>query len=151
MPTAPAIPPPGSIGARVSNALARANVAAYRLSGGRLGNTVKGAPVLLLDHVGRKSGKRRTTPVLYLRDGDDLVVVASRAGSDAMPAWWLNLKAQSQATVQVGREQLRVRVREATPEDKQRLWPRLVEMFPDFVVYQRRTQRQIPIGILSPV
>ena len=79
----------------------------YRRSGGRLGNTVKGAPVLLLDHVGRKSGRARTAPVLYMREGEDLVIVGSRGGSDAMPAWWLNLQANPTTTVQIGTERRR--------------------------------------------
>jgi deazaflavin-dependent oxidoreductase (nitroreductase family) len=132
------------------NALTRAQVRLYRRTGGRIANTVKGAPVLLLDHVGRKSGQERTSPVLYLGDGNDLVIVASRGGSDATPAWWLNLKASPDTTVTVGPERRRVHAREASGEEKQRLWPRLVEMFPDFAAYQRRTSRDIPVIILSP-
>src|SRR5215212_1711841 len=127
-----------------------ANVKLYRLSGGKLGGKFSGAPVLLLDHIGRKTGRRRTTPVLYMPDGDDLIVVASRGGSDANPAWWLNLKANPQTTVQVGSERRRVVAREATPEEKQRLWPRLVDVYSDYEVYQRRTERQIPVIVLSP-
>ncbi len=122
----------------------------YRRSGGRLGGTLKGAPILLLDHVGRKSGQARTAPVLYLRNGDDLVVVASRGGSDATPAWWLNLQANPTTTVQVGGEHRRVLARQASAEEKAELWPRLVEMYGDFEIYQRRTDREIPVVILSP-
>ena len=122
----------------------------YRRSGGRLGNTLKGAPILLLEHVGRKSGQKRTAPVLYLRDGEDLVIVASRGGSDAMPAWWLNLQADPVTTVQVGSERRRVRAREASAQEKAALWPRLVEMYGDFEIYQHRTEREIPVVILSP-
>jgi deazaflavin-dependent oxidoreductase (nitroreductase family) len=127
-----------------------ANVALYRRTGGRLGGKVSGAPVLLLDHVGRRSGQARTSPVLYLEDGPDLVVVASRGGSDATPAWWLNLKANPDTTVQVGSERRRVVARQATPDQKTRLWPRLVDMYPAYAVYQRRTEREIPVVILSP-
>ena len=150
MPASPAIPPPGTFRAKAVNAFTHANVMLYRRSGGRLGNTVKGAPVLLLDHVGRKSGRARTAPVLYMRDGEDLVVVASRGGSDAMPAWWLNLQANPTTTVQIGTERRRVAVREANAEEKAELWPRLVEMYGDYEIYQRRTEREIPIVILSP-
>jgi deazaflavin-dependent oxidoreductase (nitroreductase family) len=146
---APAIPPPGTLRARVVNRLVHVNARLYQISGGRLGNKVKGAPVMLLHHVGRKSGQARTAPVLYLRDGDDLVIVASRGGSDAMPAWWLNLKASPETNVQLGRERLQVVAREATTDEKARLWPKLVEMFPDYAVYQTRTERQIPVAILS--
>jgi F420H(2)-dependent quinone reductase len=150
MPTAPPFPPPGSIRLKLVNAVTRANVAAYRRSGGRFGGTIKGAPVLLLDHVGRKSGVARTSPVLYLADGDDLVIVASRGGSEAMPAWWLNLRAHPNTTVQVGSDRRAVLARQATPDEKQALWPRLVQMYDDYAVYQRRTDRDIPVIILSP-
>lgn len=150
MPASPPIPPPGTLRAKVVNRLTGANVMLYRRSGGRLGNTLKGAPILLLDHVGRKSGQKRTAPVLYLGDGEDLVIVASRGGSDAMPAWWLNLQADPVTTVQVGNERRRVRAREASAQEKTALWPRLVEMYGDFEIYQRRTEREIPVVILSP-
>jgi deazaflavin-dependent oxidoreductase (nitroreductase family) len=150
MPAAPPIPPPGTFRAKVVNAFTNANVVLYRRSGGRLGNTVKGAPVLLLDHVGRKSGRARTAPVLYMRDGENLVVVASRGGSDAMPAWWLNLKMNPATTVQVGTERRKVVAREASAAERAELWPRLVDMYGDFEVYQRRTEREIPVVILSP-
>jgi F420H(2)-dependent quinone reductase len=144
----PAFPPPGSLRARLVYQVMKVNTAVYRASGGRLWNTVKGAPVLILHHTGRKSGQARTSPLLYLRDGDDLVIVASRGGSDAMPAWWLNLKASPDTTVELGRERIDVTAVEATPEEKSALWPRLVEMYPEFDVYQQRTARQIPVILL---
>jgi deazaflavin-dependent oxidoreductase (nitroreductase family) len=146
----PPIPPPGTLRAKVVNAFTNANVMLYRRSGGRLGSSVKGAPVLLLDHVGRKSGRARTAPLLYMRDREDVVIVASRGGSDAMPAWWLNLQANPATTVQIGSERRRVLAREASTEEKAELWPRLVEMYGDYEIYQRRTGRQIPVVILSP-
>ena len=106
--------------------------------------------MLLLDHVGRKSGAARTAPLLYMRDGDDLVIVASRGGSDAMPAWWLNLQANPTTTVQIGTERRRVVAREASAEEKAARWPRLVEMYGDYEVYRRRTKREIPVVILNP-
>jgi len=150
MPASPPIPPPGTFRAKVVNAFTKANVTLYRRSGGRLGSTLKGAPILLLEHVGRKSGQARTAPVLYMRNGEDLVIVASRGGSDAMPAWWLNLQANPTTAVQVGTEHRRVVAREASPEEKAALWPRLVEMYGEFEIYQRRTEREIPVVILSP-
>jgi F420H(2)-dependent quinone reductase len=150
MPASPKIPEPGTFGAKISNAFVAINTRLYRRTGGRLGNKVKGAPVLLIDNVGRKSGKLRTSPVLYLEDGQDLVVVGSRAGSDAAPAWFLNVMANPGTTVQIGSERRSVVARQATPEEKQRLWPRLVAIFPDFDVYQSRTRREIPVAILSP-
>jgi deazaflavin-dependent oxidoreductase (nitroreductase family) len=150
MPASPPIPPPGTFRAKVANAFTNVNVTLYRRSGGRLGNSLKGAPILLLDHVGRKSGRARTAPLLYMRDGDDLVIVASRGGSDATPAWWLNLQANPTTTVQIGSERRRVLAREASAEEKGALWPRLVEMYGDYEIYQRRTKREIPVVILSP-
>jgi deazaflavin-dependent oxidoreductase (nitroreductase family) len=150
MPTPPPFPKPGTFGMKMLNAGTNANVRIYRLSGGRLMNTVKGAPVLLLDHVGRKSGAQRTTPLLYMRDGDDVVVVGSRAGSDATPAWWHNLMANPTVTIQIGRERSQVTARQASPEEKAELWPRLCQVYEDYAVYQQRTKRDIPVAILSP-
>lgn len=150
MPALPKVPEPGTVSFRIANALFGLNTWIYRLTGGRLGNKVKGAPVLLLDHVGRKTGTARTTPVLYLEDGADLVIVGSRGGSDAMPGWFFNLQANPATTVQVGRERRSVVARQATADEQQRLWPRLTEMYPDYAVYQTRTSRQIPVVILSP-
>jgi deazaflavin-dependent oxidoreductase (nitroreductase family) len=148
--TPPAVPSPGSLGARAVNVLTRLHVAAYRGSGGRVGGSWKGAPVLLLHHVGRRSGERRTTPLLYLDDGEDLVVVGSRGGSDAPPAWWLNLESEPRTTVQVGGRRREVVARTASPEEKERLWPRVVEMYSDYETYRARTHRDIPLVILEP-
>lgn len=148
-PALPPVPGPGSLRARAWNVVTRANVAAYRRSSGRLGGRWFGAPVLLLDHVGRRSGQKRTTPLLYLEDGDDLVIVASRGGSAATPAWWLNLRDRPRTTVQVGGERRRVVARRASAEEKARLWPRLVEMYSDFEAYQARTDREIPVIVLE--
>jgi deazaflavin-dependent oxidoreductase (nitroreductase family) len=150
MPALPKVPEPGTVSFRFAKALFGVNTWLYRRTGGRLGNKVRGAPVLLLDHVGRKSGTPRTSPVLYLEDGADLVVVGSRGGSDAMPGWFFNLMATPATTVQVGRERRSVVAREASDEERARLWPRLVEMYPDYEAYQRRTSRKIPVVILSP-
>jgi deazaflavin-dependent oxidoreductase (nitroreductase family) len=125
-------------------------VAVYRASGGRLGGRWFRAPILLLEHVGRRSGKRRATPLLYLDDHPDLVIVASRGGSKAPPAWWLNLESNPSTAVQVGSERREVVARTATAEEKRRLWPRLVDLHPDYETYQRRTDRDIPVVILSP-
>jgi F420H(2)-dependent quinone reductase len=148
--SAPKVPEPGTISFRLAKLVFALNTWVYRRTNGRLWNKVSGAPVLLLDHVGRKSGTARTTPVLYLDDGSDLVVVGSRGGSDAMPAWFLNLIANPTTTVQIGSERRRVVARQATADEKERLWPLLLNIYPDFDVYQQRTQREIPVAILSP-
>jgi F420H(2)-dependent quinone reductase len=106
---------------------------------------------VLVDHVGRKSGKQRTTPLLYIADGDDVVIVASKGGSHKHPAWWLNLREMDETQIQVGAERRRVSVRQATPEEKDRLWPRLVDVWSDYDRYQQRTEREIPLAVLSPV
>jgi deazaflavin-dependent oxidoreductase (nitroreductase family) len=135
---------------KLVNAVTWANVAGYRATGGRLFNSINGAPVLLLDHVGRKSGRRRTTPLLYLRDRDDFVIVASSGGSKATPAWWFNLRASPRTTVRVGPDDLDVVAREATADERERLWPLLDAMYGDYAVYRARADREIPIAILSP-
>ena len=123
----------------------------YRATAGRVGGTLVGCPVLLLNTVGRKTGLRRTTPLLYLRDGDRYVAVASNGGAREHPAWWLNLKIHPEATVEVGGRRKRVHAREAGPEEKARLWPRLVEMYSSYEDYQRKTDREIPIIVLRPL
>jgi deazaflavin-dependent oxidoreductase (nitroreductase family) len=125
-------------------------VAGYRRSGGRIGGSWKGAPILVLHHVGRRSRQSRETPLLYLEDGEDMVIVASRGGSDAPPAWWLNLEAEPRATVEVGPWRREVTARTATPEERERLWPRVVAMYSDYETYRRRTDREIPLVILEP-
>src|SRR5436305_14022474 len=100
----PPVPPPGSLQFKLVRAFVDLNVRVYRLTGGRLGGKIKGAPVLLLDHLGRKTRLARTTPVLYLRDGADLVIVGSRGGSGAMPALFLNLVPSPSTTVEIGAE-----------------------------------------------
>jgi F420H(2)-dependent quinone reductase len=150
MAASPPVPAPGTFGLRALNWLTAAHVAAYRRSSGRIGGKLKGAPVLLLDHVGRRSGTRRTTPLLYLADGPDLVIVGSAGGRPATPAWWLNLRDAPSTRVQVGGERRQVQARVATGEERERLWGRLVEMFPDYDAYRQRTSREIPVIILSP-
>jgi F420H(2)-dependent quinone reductase len=131
-------------------ALTDGHVRLYRLTGGRIGGRVRGVDILLLDHVGRKSGKRRTTPLLYIEDADNVVIVASKGGSSKHPAWWLNLRSNPETTVQVGGERRRVRAHEAEGRERERLWPRVVDAWPDYENYQRRTERRIPVVVLEP-
>lgn len=121
----------------------------YRASGGLLGATA-GGPVLLLTTAGRKSGRSRTVPLLYLEDDANLVVVASNAGDDRHPAWWLNLEANHVATIRIKRKVIRVCAREATEVERTRLWPRFVRMYSGYENYRCRTRRRIPIVILNP-
>ena len=133
------------------NQAVKGHVLAYRATGGLVGHRVPGAPpMLLLDHVGAKSGKHRTTPLAYLGDGEDLVLVASKGGSPRHPAWFHNLRANPDTTAQVGSGRRAVRARVATAEERARLWPRVVQMYPGYRHYQRRTEREIPLVILEP-
>ena len=124
--------------------------AVYRATGGRIGDRIGAAGILLLTVPGRKTGKRRTTPLLYGRAGDDLVVVASVGGAPSHPAWYLNLR-EREADVQIGGEHCRVRARDAEGEERSRLWAQMVGLWPAYEAYQRKTTRQIPVVVLEPV
>ncbi len=121
----------------------------YRATGGLIGGYV-GAPVLLLTTVGRKSGKSRTVPLLYIREGSQLALVASNGGDDRHPAWWLNLRASPAATIQIRRSRERVTARLGSQDEKRLLWPRFVKMHSGYKAYQQRTRREIPLVILEP-
>ena len=121
----------------------------YRVSGGRIGCRLVGGPVLLLITEGRKSGKARTTPLLYLEEGANWVVAGSNAGDDRHPTWWLNLKAHPVAAVQIQNTVKRVRAKEASEDERSLLWPRFVEMYSDYNTYRQRTTRKLPIVILE--
>src|SRR2546423_975972 len=123
----------------------------YRLSGGRGGRTLRGRPGLPVGPTGRQRGKRHTSPLIYARDGDDIVIVASKGGSRKDPLWWLNLKEHPETTVQVGSEKRAVRARKAEPEEKQRLWPVVVDVYAPYEEYQRKTDRDIPVIVLERV
>jgi deazaflavin-dependent oxidoreductase (nitroreductase family) len=114
------------------------------------GHIPSGAPICLLTTTGRRSGRLRTVPLVYVPDGDDLVVVASRGGMGSHPAWYLNLLADPGAAVQVGAAARRVRARDAGEAERERLWPTLTAAYPHFDAYQLRTLRRIPVVILSP-
>ena len=123
----------------------------FRATNGRIGGRMVGSPVLLLVTTGRKSGLQRTTPLLYLQDGNRQVIVASNGGAAKHPVWWLNLQANPEATVELAGRKTRVRATEARGEEKARLWKRLVEMYPSYESYQRKTDREIPVILLEPV
>lgn len=144
--------------ARLIKYMARVQVAAFRLTDGRVGNRWrigagfrKPVPTLLLDHVGRKSGRQFTTPLLYLEDGPDLVVVASQGGLPKNPQWFANLLAHPETRVHLRKERGRpVRARVATAAERARLWPRLVDLYADFAKYAAWTDREIPVVVLEP-
>jgi deazaflavin-dependent oxidoreductase (nitroreductase family) len=132
-------------------AMSAANTWIYRLSGGRLGaKWLRGAPICLLTTTGRKSGQPRTTPLLYLRRGEDVVLVASQGGMSKHPVWYLNLEKHPDVEVQIGPETRSMRARRADPEEKAALWPELTAMYRDYDDYQARTDRDIPVIVCSP-
>lgn len=134
----------------VTRRLMKGHTFVYRATGGLIGHRLPGAaPMLLLDHVGAKSGNRRTTPLLYIEDGDDLVIVASKGGYPRHPSWFHNLRANPDTTVQVGSERRAVHARVATAAERQRLWPKAVAAYSGYRGYQERTKREIPLVILS--
>lgn len=128
-----------------------AHRAIYRMTKGRIGASFAGRPMLLLTTTGRKSGELRTTPLSYLRDGDDCVIVASNNGGDRHPAWWLNIEASSSASVEVGSEAWAVEALRAEGEAYERLWPMLLEYNPQYAGYQAKTSRAIPVVVLRRV
>ena len=123
----------------------------YRATHGLIGYRVPGAPaVLLLDHVGAKSGKRRTTPLVFARDGDDVILIASKGGYPKNPAWFHNLVTNPDTTIQIGSKRMDVHARVATPEEYDRLWKLAVDVYGGYEDYRRRTERQIPLVVLEP-
>ncbi len=125
------------------------HVLLYRLTNGKA--QIKKYPTLLLTVRGRKTGKSRTIPLIYIPDGKRFIIAAAYSGSDQNPTWWLNLQHSGEALVQVMRSQVKVRAVVATPHERETFWSRLVAMYPYFTEYQERTKRQIPVIILEPM
>ena len=135
---------------RVLPKLIGVHTAAYRATRGVVGHHLPGAPpMLLLEHVGAKSGRRRTSPLAYAVDGDAVVIVASKGGHPRHPAWFHNLRANPDTTIQVGAERRPVRARVATAAERERLWPKVVEVYAGYDEYQRATDRVIPLVVLE--
>jgi deazaflavin-dependent oxidoreductase (nitroreductase family) len=132
--------------------MTRAHVLAFQATRGMVGGHLPGGgPMLLLHHVGRRSGKERTTPLLYLPDGERNVIIASRGGSRKHPAWYLNLEAEPDVSIDLPRKgRKEVRARTASAEERAELWPRITSMYSGYAEYQERTSRQIPVVILDP-
>ena len=122
----------------------------YLATGGRVGARLAGLDMLLLTTTGRKSGEPRTQPLAAFADGEDWIVVASNNGQDRHPAWFLNLQAQPEARIRLGREERGVRAHVADAEERARLWPWLKERNPPYATYEGRTEREIPVVILRP-
>jgi deazaflavin-dependent oxidoreductase (nitroreductase family) len=131
-------------------AAGKMNVPVYRMTRGRLLGRVGRAPVLLITTTGRRSGQPRTAPVLYLAEGDRLIVIGSNAGNESPPAWALNLSANPDAEVQVRGTRRRVRARIAEGEERDELWRRMNDQYAGFDDYLHRTSRQIKVFVLEP-
>lgn len=137
----------------IGHQLQRVNTWMFRESHGRVGSyfpVYGGLPVCLLTTTGRKSGKPRTVPLLYLKDGDVIVLVASRWGTDVTPLWYRNLVADPDVEVQVREEAVPMRARTAAPEEKRAYWPKLVALYAPYQSYQAWSSREIPVVLLTP-
>ena len=135
----------------------KAHVWVYRRSGGKIGanwrvgaGLKKPVPTLLLEHTGRKSGKTFVSPLVFITDGQDVIVVASQGGRDTDPQWYRNLVANPDTFIEIGADRRAVRAVTAGPDERARLWPRLVELYADFDNYQSWTDREIPVVVCKP-
>lgn len=126
------------------------HITAYRDSGGEVGYLWNGVPTLLLTVTGRRTGEPRTSALIFGRDGDDYLVVASMGGAPMHPKWYLNLRDNPSAEIQVRDQIIAVRARTAAPDEKPRLWRIMTDVWPNYDAYQARTEREIPVVVLSP-
>jgi deazaflavin-dependent oxidoreductase (nitroreductase family) len=127
-----------------------AHVESYRSTGGEVGHIWKGVPTLLLTTSGRRSGERHTTPLIYGRDGDDYLIVASQGGAPADPGWYRNLQKEPEVELQVKDEVFPATARTAGPQERGRLWRIMAEVWPAYDDYARKTEREIPVVVLEP-
>ena len=125
------------------------HVERYRATDGEEGHEWQGTQALLLTTTGRKSGEPRTTPLIYGRSGDDYLIVASKGGADTPPAWYLNLQENPEAEVQVKADRFTARARDATPDEKPEMWKTMTGEWPEYDEYQQKTDREIPVVVLS--
>ena len=130
--------------------VSRSNAWLYRISGGKLGATFRSAPVALLTTTGRKTGHPRVSPLLYVRDGERVIVAATAGGSDKNPMWYLNLKSDPKVQLQIKKEVLDLTARDASDDERKRYWPQLVEMYPTYEDLQSWTDRVIPVVVCEP-
>lgn len=136
---------------QITKRMAQFNVALFRRTKGRFGAKFPGgAPICLLTTTGRKSGQPRTQPLLFTRDGDDVVIVASQGGMSTHPHWFLNLRDNPEVRIQIGTDDRAYVARIATDDEKAALWPKLVDVYKGYDTYQQRTPRNIPVVICSP-
>ena len=143
---------------KIIKLMSQVTTAVYRWTGGLLGSTWRvgsafpwGIPVLLLTTTGRKSGQPRTLPLLFIEEGDRIIIVASKGGLPSEPLWYKNLVANPECDVQIKRRKFKAKARTASPEEREALWPKLVAHYPDFASYATWTDRVIPVVILEPI
>lgn len=139
----------GHIGRTMARGFIRLAVWLYQRTGGRIGGRMRGAPVLLLTTTGRRSGRPWTVPVMYQQDGDGWVVIASNGGSDRHPAWWLNLRARPEGTVQIGSGTFPVAAARTSGAQRERLWRKMVDAYPGYDAYLTKTRRKMPVVLLT--
>ena len=137
----------GSIGKRLQRLFMKGHVSLYRWTGGKIGG---GEHQLILTTTGRKSGVERDTPLFFFRDGEHVIIIASAGGAAKHPTWWLNLQSNPLARIQVGARIIPVVAQQAEAEERQRLWSIIAENYKNFISYQKRTTREIPVIILTP-
>ena len=141
---------PKPVATRLWRGLSSSHIGIYKATGGRLGSSLGGVPFLLLHHRGRKSGRRRTAPLVYAELGDKLVLIASKGGATKNPIWYLNLVANPDVEVDVGRERRTVRARVAEGEERERAWAAARRVWAGYDGYQAQTDRRIPVILLEP-
>jgi len=139
-------PPP----AWLLRAYTRVNVWVYRLSKGKLMNHLEGRPICLITMTGAKSGKKRTVPLMYVPDGDRILLVASQGGMPKHPVWYFNLIANPKIIVEQGGVRRELIARVANTDEKSAVWPTCIKFYPDYDIYQLRTNRDIPVFICEP-
>jgi len=142
---------------KIISTMSRLNVLVYRLTGGLLGSSWRigaafpwGVPVLLLTTTGRKSGRRRVAPLIYIEDDERIIIVGSQGGLPKDPLWYRNLQADPQCDVQIGMRRRAMTAQTADADERAALWPRLVAHYADFDNYQAWTDREIPVIVLQP-
>jgi len=126
------------------------HVGVYRRTGGKMGGRVQGGEILLLTTKGRRSGGTHTNPLMFVRDGESFVVIASNAGQQRNPAWYWNVTSNPDVGIQIGPRRMRAEARTATPEERGRLWPEIVTRYPGYGKYQVKVTREIPLVYLDP-
>ena len=141
----------GSFAERMFQVMVRMHIFFYRLTGGAIGSKMSGVPCLLLTTTGRKSGAQRTTPLMYVQTDQGYALIASYAGSDKHPAWYLNLTANPQVEIQVKAKRMTAKA-ETVPEGNHYndIWQRAADMYSDYDLYKERTERKIPVVEIIP-